>query len=138
MVSNYFFVFSKSAYVFEKKGKTLLDNKGSQLEKVADGGFITKVPFFCYFHNMKLWLHRRMEERGLNRGRLACMEKGRWDQNCSQKHPYFNVTAHYALSSEKWKEAIGFQAGERCGFEWLVKTGNDTDIKGIPHHPWWV
>lgn len=44
-----FLVFSKSAYVFENKGKTFLDNKGSQLQKVADGGFITKVPFFCYF-----------------------------------------------------------------------------------------
>lgn len=61
-----FFAFSDSAYVFENKGKTFLDNKGGQLQKVADGGFITTVPFFCYFHNMKLWLHRTVEARGLN------------------------------------------------------------------------
>lgn len=135
LVSNEFYIFRKSAYVFEKKGKTFLYNKGDELQKVADGGFITKVPYFCCFRSMWLWFHRRVEGRGFNWGRLACVGKGRWHQTCGQNTPCFNVTAHYILSSEKWKEAIGFQAGERCGFEWLAKTGNDTDIKGNPKSP---
>lgn len=77
MVSSEFFVFSESVYVIEKKGRTFLVNKGGQVQKVADGGFITKMAFFYYFHNMRLRLHRRIEGRGFNWGRLASMGKVR-------------------------------------------------------------